>query len=111
MQQELRLQTRHDRQRQRGQQENSEQRQQRLDRLRTRNRSVAQDLLMACNDDKEFSIYVETCYLSLKNSFTDLMKLNVQPTNYHTHIIMLKLIMISNYVWIAMSTRSLCRDT
>ncbi len=33
------------------------------------------------NDDKEFSIYVENCYLS---SFTDVMKLNVHPKNYHT---------------------------
>ncbi len=44
-QRELRLQTRHERQRQRRQQKTSEQRQQRLGRLRTRNRSVAQDLL------------------------------------------------------------------
>ena len=41
---------------------------------------------MACNDDKEFSIYVENCYLSWKNSLTDAMKLNVHPTNYHTHV-------------------------
>ncbi len=42
---------------------------------------------------------------------SQIMKLNVHPTNYHTHtvthIIMLKLSRItmqSNYVWIAMST-------
>ncbi len=58
-------------------------------------------------------MHVENCYLSWKNSFTDVMKLNVHPTNYHTHthththIIMLKLSRItmqSKYVWIAMST-------
>ncbi len=61
-----------------------------MDRLRTRNRSVAQD---ACNDDKEFSIYVENCCLPRKNSFTDVMKINVHLTiTTHTHIIiMLKL--------------------
>ena len=46
----------------------SEQRQQRLDRLRTMNRSVAQDLLNAYNDGK---YNVENYYLSWKNSFTD----------------------------------------
>ncbi len=53
-----------------------------MDRLRTRNRNVAQDLLNACNDDKEFS---ENCYLPQKNSFTDVMKITVHPTNYHIH--------------------------
>ena len=71
-----------------------------LDTLRTRNRSVAQDLR---NDEKEFFIYVENCYLSWKNRFTEVMKLNVHPTNYNTHIdlAMLKLSRItmqSNYV-------------
>ncbi len=43
----------------------SEQRQQRLDRLRTRNRSVAQDLLMHAMMVKSFLYnYVENCYLS-----------------------------------------------
>ncbi len=53
-QRELRLQTRRERQRQRRQQETSEQRQQHLDRLRTRNRSVAQDLLMHAMMIKNF---------------------------------------------------------
>ncbi len=61
----------------------SEQRQQRLDRLRTINKSLAQDLLNAYNDGKYN--YVENYYLSWKNSFTDVMKFNVHPTNYHTH--------------------------
>ena len=52
-QRDLRLQTRRVRQRQRRQQETSEQRQH-LDRLRTRNRSVAQDLLMHAMMIKSF---------------------------------------------------------
>ena len=63
-QRELRLQTR--RERQHSRQETSEHRQQRL-----------HGQANACNDDKEFSIYV------IKNSFTDVMKINVHPTNYY----------------------------
>ncbi len=69
-----------------------------LDRLRTINRSVAQDLLMHAMMVKSF--------LSICGELTDVMKLNVH-LEITTHIIMLKLSRItmqSNYVWIAMST-------
>ncbi len=70
-----------------------------MDRLRTRNRNVAQDLLMHAMMIKSFLSMWENCYLSWKNIFTDIMKINVHPTNYHTHthiLIMLKLTMQSN---------------